>query len=252
MREIWEKYKRTGRKYYRDQLAEHYLPIVSQVAQRMLREFPLSVDVQDLISTGMFGLLDAIRMFDINRGFSFQTYSAYRIRGAIRDGRRNMDWVTRRSREHMSRYNRTCTYLQKKLGREPTDFEIARKLGLNQRQYTRIAKIMNKPGKMVSLNAILNHGRNEQDIELEAVIKCPNAESHIGAILLKDFVGHLKNKISPKRDRLILDYLFDEGLTMEETGRKLGIYQSQVCLDLHRIITRLKDIVKHYELELIA
>ena len=128
VRDVWLKYKRTKRKVYKNKLIETYFPLVKNVAERMLMTLPASVELDDLVSMGTFGLIEAIDRFDLERGVLFKTYCVSRIRGAILDELRSLDWVPRLVRIKANKIDRACHELERELGRAPTFSEMAQKL----------------------------------------------------------------------------------------------------------------------------
>src|SRR3990170_4290665 len=134
IQKIWVEFSKTSSRELKNLLIEEYLPIVRYVAERMSERLPKSVQVDDLVSTGVFGLLDAIDRFDIKRGVKFETYCVGRIRGAILDELRAMDWVPRLTRARANKLQDTYARLEKQFGRAPTDLELSRELGLTLEQ----------------------------------------------------------------------------------------------------------------------
>ncbi|MFA5794928.1 MAG: FliA/WhiG family RNA polymerase sigma factor [Candidatus Brocadiia bacterium] len=246
-RKLWEKFKRTGAKQYHDQLVKIYLPIVRQVAEKMSGHLPGSVDVQDLSSAGIFGLLDAIKLFDLDRGIKFETYCVNRIRGAMLDELREMDWVPRLVRTRSHQLSRSCKHLQEKLGRAPTDFEIAKNLNLNLDEYNKMAQDA-CAFNMFSLNATLGSEKNEQSMEFSDVLKCRKDEFSNKKVINKEIVEYLKSRVSQK-ERLVLELYFDDDLTMKEIGLILDISESRVSQIFARVITRLQTQFKRHRSE---
>ena len=150
-RDVWLKYRRTRRKVYKNKLIETYLPLVRNVAERMLMTLPASVELDDLRSMGTFGLIEAIDRFDIDRGVLFKTYCVNRIRGAILDELRALDWVPRLVRHKSNTVDKLGNRMQSKLGRSATIFEMAAELELEVADYQRIEKDA-KPVAMLSLS----------------------------------------------------------------------------------------------------
>src|SRR3972149_1627803 len=129
MTQIWVEYKQNGERGLRNRLMEHYLQLVRYTADRIAAKLPSEVDVDDLISAGIFGLLDAIEAFDLARGVKFETYCSPRIRGAILDELRTMDWVPRLVRSRAHKLENVTKALQSELGRLPSDEELAGCIG---------------------------------------------------------------------------------------------------------------------------
>ncbi len=122
---LWERFKATGDEDARERLILHYSPLVKFVAGRIGAGLPSSVDPGDLVSSGVFGLIDAIERFDPERGVKFETFAVPRIRGAVYDGLRQLDWVPRSVRSRARDVERAFSELEHKLGRGPTDEELA-------------------------------------------------------------------------------------------------------------------------------
>src|SRR3972149_2394960 len=130
LRKVWIEFKESGDQSLRNTLMEEFLPIVKYNAERIGAKLPDEVENDDLISAGIFGLLDAIDAFDLERGVKFETYCAPRIRGAILDELRSMDWVPRLVRSRANKLERVCRELESILGRSPTEIEISHRLNL--------------------------------------------------------------------------------------------------------------------------
>src|SRR5882672_1500285 len=130
--EVWQEFKKDqSSKELRNLLIEKYLPLVRYNAERVWSKLPDGVDLNDLISAGVFGLMDAIEAFDLTRGVKFETYCVPRIRGAMLDELRTMDWVPRLVRSKASKLNEGLKTLEAKLGRSPNENELAEHMGLN-------------------------------------------------------------------------------------------------------------------------
>ncbi|MHC4470278.1 MAG: sigma-70 family RNA polymerase sigma factor, partial [Planctomycetota bacterium] len=140
VRETWRAYKKTGSEELRNQLMEKYLPLVRYIADRLLATLPSFVELDDLQSMGIFGLIEAIDRFDPDRGVQFKTYCMNRIRGAILDELRSMDWVPRLVRIKANRIEKTVDKLEAKLGRQPTYYELAKELGMDFEEYYRMVE----------------------------------------------------------------------------------------------------------------
>src|SRR3954468_8513863 len=129
--ELWREFKEHPTTEMRNKLVERYLPLVKYNAERIWQRLPEGVDLDDLISAGVFGLMDAIDAFDLGRGVKFETYCVPRIRGAMLDELRTMDWVPRLVRSKASKLNEGLKTLKAKLGRSPNENELAEHMGLN-------------------------------------------------------------------------------------------------------------------------
>src|ERR1700726_773511 len=138
VQQLWRDYRAEPSIELRNQLVELYLPLVKYNAERIWARLPEGVDLDDLISAGVFGLMDAIEAFDLERGVKFETYCVPRIRGAMLDELRTMDWVPRLVRSKASRLEESRKALEAALGRPPRPDEMAEKLGISLQEYDRM------------------------------------------------------------------------------------------------------------------
>ena len=132
---VWRDFKRNGDERLRNILIERYLPLVKYIAERLLAKLPQNIELDDLTSAGIFGLMDAVNGYDLERGVKFETYCTTRIRGAILDELRSLDWVPRIVRNKANRIENTWKALEMQLGRAPTDMEMAQHLEINLEEY---------------------------------------------------------------------------------------------------------------------
>src|SRR2546421_2427531 len=138
--QVWVEYKKTKAEPLRNVLMENYLHLVRYNAERIHVKLPDEVELDDLMSAGIFGLMDAIDAFDLERGVKFETYCAPRIRGAILDELRSMDWVSRLVRSRAHKLESATKQLEVELGRSPTNEEIARRLHISMAEFDKVAK----------------------------------------------------------------------------------------------------------------
>src|SRR5688500_19007602 len=140
IKEVWIDYKKNPTEGLRNVLMEHYLHLVRYNAERIHTKLPDEVELDDLMSSGIFGLMDAIAAFDMERGVKFETYCAPRIRGAILDELRSMDWVPRLVRSRSHKLENATRQLELELGRSPTNEELAQRLQISQAEFDKVAK----------------------------------------------------------------------------------------------------------------
>ncbi len=207
----------------RDHLIVHYSPLVKFVAGRIGAGLPSSVDSGDLISSGVFGLIDAIERFDTDRGVKFETFAVPRIRGAIYDGLRQVDWVPRSVRSRARNVERAFSELEHKLGRAPTDEELSEQLRITPEELA----------KWLSAIASTTVGPLDRAIAAGAEPSAPdNAMGGSPAAVVEDReLSHLMReeiKKLPEREKLVLSLYYDEGLTLSEIGDVLGVTESRV------------------------
>jgi RNA polymerase sigma factor for flagellar operon FliA len=238
VRDIWVKYKRTRRKVYKNRLIETYLPLVRSVAERMLLTLPASVEADDLTSMGTFGLIEAIERFDIDRGVLFKTYCVNRIRGAILDELRALDWVPRLVRHKSTTVDRVGGRLQSKLGREATPWEMAEELALDVSEYQRIERD-SKPVSMLSLSEESSEGTEEGGNRIVDLVKDEKGADPLHQVHRGD-LRELAAKMLNKKEQIVVSlYYFDE-LSMKEIAKVLGLTESRVCQIHGKVIEKLR------------
>lgn len=225
MEKIWRRYKEYGREEDRNLLAEHYLPVVRKVAQTMAYGLPASVDVEDLNSYGVFGLFDAIEKFDIDRGIKFETYSVQRIRGAIVDSLRSLDWVPRSVRSR-------ARALESAMSEDPnrSTATAADRLGWTDKEANET--LMNvSSGNVMSLEARLDveDENNTQVTSIAHFIAAPDTPEEQAAV--QGIIAEVSEAINqlPQRENIIVALYYYEGLTLAEIGALLGVTESRVC-----------------------
>jgi RNA polymerase sigma factor for flagellar operon FliA len=226
---LWAEYKSTGDRALRDRLIVHYSPLVKYVAGRVGAAMPATIEQADLVSYGIFGLMDAIEKFEPERQFKFETYAISRIRGAIIDELRAMDWVPRSLRIKARDIERAYAALETRLGRTATEQEIAEELGitlaelrhtLSQLPFASMATLddsfHNADGDSLSLADTLADTRMEVPGE--------QLEATETKRLLAQAISGL-----PERDKIVVTLYYYEGLTLSEIGQVLGVTESRVC-----------------------
>jgi RNA polymerase sigma factor for flagellar operon FliA len=208
----------------RDELIVHYSPIVKFVAGRLAAGLPSSVDTGDLISAGVFGLMDALDRYEPERGAKFETFAIPRIRGAILDGLRALDWVPRSVRTRSRSVENAIAKLEHRLKRAPTDDEIADELGIGQAELQKwLASIA--VANVGPLDHLLGTTTAEPRPMFDDVDDSPAAtlEDKELRSLLRGEVRRL-----PERERTVLALYYDEGMTLAEIGSILGVTESRV------------------------
>ncbi len=240
--QLWQQYKQNPTTELRNQLIEHYLPLVRYCAERILSRLPEGVDLDDLISAGVFGLMDAIQSFDLSRGVKFETYCVPRIRGAILDELRNMDWVPRLVRHKASRLAEARRTLEVRLGRPPTDEEMAAYLGLDLSAYYKMAQ-EGSAANLVSLDKKWYETDNYKDVREIDILEDKKGEDPTKKLQRKDLM-RLVTKGLNRNERLILILYYYEELTMKEIGATLQLSESRVSQMHSAIMQRLQAQLK--------
>lgn len=224
----WTEYRRTGSIESRNLLLEAYLPLVHAVAGRVRAGLPSSVEHGDLVSAGVFGLVDALARFEADRGLQFQTFAVPRIRGAMLDSLRASDWVPRSVRTRTKAVEGARSDLRCELNREPTAPELAQRLEVS------VEVLRELSGPAAQCNPA---GDDDLSAYLEVVPSVEHAleDEDTRQILLRA-VRHL-----PQRDQVIIALYFFEGFTLAEIGRVLGVTESRVSQLRTRATRSLRD-----------
>lgn len=219
----WERWLRRRSPLAREQLIVAYSPLVKFVAGRLGAGLPSTVDPGDLVSWGVFGLIDAIERYDPKRAVKFETFATPRIKGAILDGLRQLDWVPRSVRSHAREVQRAMAELESELGRAPDDDELAARLGWTRatldRRLAAIASTTIGP-----LERALDAGVEPLSVTGEVPV-VPSAVVEDNE--LRDVMRSEIDKL-PERERLVLSLYYDEGLTLAQIGRVLGLSESRI------------------------
>lgn len=237
--ELWTEFKATGAEALRNELIEHYLPIVKFTAERLSYKLPRSVDVEDLMSAGVFGLMDAIDGFDPERGVKFKTYCTLRVKGACLDYLRKTDWVPRLVRNKATSLERAIEELEGKLGRMPSDFETAAHLGMTVAELDDMVKEATAT-QIVSLSNTCSDDDGGKAIQTIDTIASRQELDPSDRIQANDFMSMVHSELGNK-ERLIVMLYYDEEMTMREIGMILDLSESRVCQLHARIIKRLRS-----------
>jgi RNA polymerase sigma factor for flagellar operon FliA len=227
---VWREYRTTRSPELRNRLVVQYAPLVKYVAGRVRSGLPQSVDPNDLVSEGIFGLIDAIDKFDVERGLAFQTYAVPRIKGAMIDALRAADWVPRSVRDKIRAIEKAHLTLQTRLDRMPTEDEVAAELGVSVAELRDIyAKV-----SYTSISAT-------EDLVVVDDAPAPGdalEDDAVRALLLRH-VRQLR-----ERDQVIVALYYYEGFTLAEIGRVLGVTESRVSQLHTRVVLALRTLIR--------
>jgi RNA polymerase sigma factor FliA len=248
IREVWQEYQRTRSKDIRNFLMERYMHLVRYNAERIYARLPDEVDLQDLISAGMFGLMDAIDAFDLSRGVKFETYCAPRIRGAVLDELRLMDWVPRLVRHRTNKVESARQRFEMAFGRSPTDDELSDSLNLEGEEFDKFKRDSDAVVTF-SLSRKCFQSDGNKDVREIDVIKDESQRNPFSEIQRKD-VKDLMTKGLSRAERLIVILYYYEEMTMKEIGATLDLSESRVSQMHSSILARLKAQMQHRSREL--
>jgi RNA polymerase sigma factor for flagellar operon FliA len=247
-RKIWVQYRKKPTEALRNQLMENYLPLVRYNAERVHTKLPDEVDVDDLVSAGVFGMMDAISSFDLERGVKFETYCAPRIRGAILDHLRSMDWVPRLVRSRTSQLEKAKRSIEMETGRKATDDELATRLGVDDDEYSKIRKD-GSATSVVSLSRKWFETDSNKDVREIDVLEDARQVNPLTAAQKRDLKDLMTKGLSRAERLIVLLYYFEE-MTMKEIGTTLDLSESRVSQMHSSILARLKAQLSHREREL--
>ena len=248
IKEVWVQYKKGATEAMRNELMEFYLPLVKYNAERIHAKLPDEVDVEDLMSAGIFGLMDAIDAFDLSRGVKFETYCAPRIRGAILDELRSMDWVPRLVRSRSSQVDTARKRIEMATGRKATDDELRAEMGVDKDEYDKIRKDAGAVG-VVSLSRKWFETDSNKDVREIDVLKDTRQINPLNAVQKRD-LKDLITKGLTRAERLIVILYYYEEMTMKEIGVTLDLSESRVSQMHSSILARLKAQLQHRSTEL--
>ena len=240
IQEFWHKFKADPENQeLRNRLVEQYLPLVKYNGERIWARLPEGVELDDLVSAGIFGLMDAIDAFDLTRGVKFETYCVPRIRGAMLDELRTMNWVPRLVRSKASKLNEGLKTLEAKLGRSPNENELAVHMGLNLADLEKMITDANAVN-LISLNKKWYETDSYKDVREIDILEDKKGEDPTKRIQKSDLM-RLVTKGLNRNERLIIILYYYEELTMKEIGNTLGLSESRVSQMHSSIVARLKD-----------
>jgi RNA polymerase sigma factor for flagellar operon FliA len=237
--DVWVAYKQDPTdQQLRNVLIERYLPLVRYNAERVWSKLPDGVDLNDLISAGVFGLIDAIEAFDMERGVKFETYCVPRIRGAMLDELRTMDWVPRLVRSKNSKLEEARKALEAEHGRPPRPEEMAAKLGISLEE---LEKMMGDatPVSLVSLNKKWYETDSYKDVREIDILEDKKAEDPTHRLQNRDLMRLVTRGLN-RNERLIIILYYYEDMTMKEIGATLDLSESRVSQMHSSIVARLQ------------
>ena len=228
---LWRDYKTTKQEKLRERLILHYSPLVKYVAGRVGVGLPPNIEQADLVSYGIFGLIDAIEKFDLERAIKFETYAIARIKGAIIDELRSIDWIPRSVRYKAREVEKAYAGLEAKLHRSPTEAEVAEEMGIKLEDLHTIFSQVSFVN-VVALDELLTAGGEKGDkLSLVDTLEDTKAEDPVAAFETEETKYLLAKAINtlPEREKIVVTLYYYEGLTLAEIGQVLGVTESRIC-----------------------
>jgi RNA polymerase sigma factor for flagellar operon FliA len=243
LRDLWRRYKEEGDDAARERLVVAYSPLVKFVAGRLGAGLPSHVDDADLISYGLMGLIGAIERFEPERGIKFETFAMTRIRGAIIDELRSLDWVPRSVRSRAREIEATQSKLEHELQRAPTEAELAGKLGLSEEELqTSLLEIANSSVYALDELWTISDSSGDQ-VSLLDTIPDTRADDPQESLASSEIKDRLTDAVAslPEREQLVVALYYYENLTLREIGEVLGVTESRVSQLHTKAVMRLKS-----------
>ena len=238
--QVWKEYRETGDSDLREQLILEYAPLVKYVAGRLAIHLGQHMEFDDLISCGIFGLIDAIDKFDMHKGVKFETYASLRIRGSIIDNIRNIDWVPRTLRQKSKKLDQLTAQMESDLGREPTEDELAQKLSIT---VTEVRELI-RDSAVHSLVSLDDYLEQNTDLAMDSLDDTP--EGHFKRHELRELLIESIENLTEK-ERLTITLHYYEDLTMREISKVLEVSESRVSQIHSRAMMKMQSKLGKYK-----
>ncbi len=243
-KKLWEDYSRTKSAELREKIIIEYAPLVKVVAGRLSMYLGYNVEYEDLVSYGIFGLIDAIDKFDTTKDVKFETYASLRIRGTILDQIRKMDWIPRTIRQKQKQVDAAMREVEAAKGSQATNQEVADKLGISEEEYIEWQGQMNV-SSLISLNEYLDQGGNELASDKGKSGYFDTPEEVVEQSELKEVLESALELLTEKEKKVILLYYYEE-LTLKEISRVLEVSESRVSQLHTRGLQKMKEKMGKY------
>jgi len=238
---LWKRYVKAHEQDVRDYFVIKYAPLVKYVAGKVAMGMPQNIEFEDLVSYGIFGLIDAITKYDPNRGIKFKTYAMTRIRGAMFDELRSIDWIPRSIRQKAKQVEQVIAELENKLGRTVEDEEIAQELRMSNSDFQSLVSKLSGTS-MLSLNDIWYLGDESDELSILETLEAPkniNPDVLIEKEEIRDYIVDAIKKLPDKEKKVIVLYYYED-LTLKEIGEVLEVTESRISQLHTKAIMRLR------------
>lgn len=240
---LWEDYRRRQTPELREQIIIEYAPLVKLVAGRLNMYLGYNVEYEDLVSYGIFGLIDAIDKFDMSKDVKFETYASLRIRGSILDQIRKMDWIPRTVRQKQKKIDEAIKKIEARTGKTASDEEVASELGLSEDELLGWQSQL-KVTNVVSLNEYVEQG-TEPVMETRGNSHFVQPEELVEQNELKEMLGKAMEQLTEKESKVILLYYYEE-MTLKEISRVLSVSESRVSQLHTKALSKMQKILGSY------
>ena len=239
---LWKKYKKTKTRLLREEIVRKYLYLVKYVAGRVAIGLPPNVEFNDLVSYGILGLFDAIEKYDVNQGNKFETYGVSRIRGAIMDELRKLDWAPRLLRKRAREIERKNRELEDRHGRVATEEELAKALKMSIEDLNGIYNELNST-TFLSLDEVWQNDDGNKPISRLQTVEdslITNQFSYVHQNEVKELLAQAIDTL-PEKEKLVIVLYYYENLTLREIGEVLNVSESRVCQIHTKVVMRLRS-----------
>ncbi len=242
---LWRKYKKHKTAALREEIIKKYLFLVKYVAGRVAIGLPPNIELGDLVSYGILGLFDAIDKFDVEQGNKFETYAVTRIRGAIMDELRKLDWAPRLLRKRAKNLEKKCRELEEKLGRMASDEELAQFMNVSIDELNSIYSELSSTS-FLSLDEIWQNDEGNKPISRLQTVEDQSMGNQLATlqkIESKEIIAEALNEL-PEKEKLVMVLYYYESLTLKEIGQVLSVSESRACQIHTKVIIRLRSMLK--------
>ena len=231
----------------RDEMILKYTPLIKYIAHRLALRLPPHIMIDDLINSGVIGLIDALNKFDPAKKVQFKTYAEFRIKGAMLDELRSLDWVSRSIRQKAAQLEKAFQNLEMKKGRAVEDQEVAQELGLSLENYYSMVSEINGVSltELSGVRKRIPHFADEDLLNLLVDEKADQSFNQLGLEELKEVLTRGIEELTPKERTVISLYYYEE-LTLKEIGEVLGFTESRICQIHTKAILKLRNKIRYY------